>query len=242
MVEWMGHRPYKITYSSDYFDQLFEFAIQLIKDGKAYVDGQTAEEMSKSREERTDSPWRDRRIEESLREFELMRKGYFEENERTLRLKMDMKNDNPVMRDLVAYRIKYAEHPHAGRKWCIYPTYDYTHCIIDSLENITHSLCTLEFLVRRESYYWLLDAIGLYKPVVWEFSRYVASQTGRQAANRAMSRLSVHLMRFCRLNVSNFIMSKRKLKQLVKNRYVDGWDDPRLPTLTGELTRRSAPY
>jgi glutaminyl-tRNA synthetase len=135
-----------------------------------------------------DSPWRNRPIEESLRLFEDMKKGKFEEGAATLRMKMDMQSDNTVMRDLIAYRIKYAPHPHVGDKWCIYPSYDYTHCIIDSLENITHSLCTLEFEVRRESYYRLLDDLELYKPLVWEYSR---------------------------LNVTNTVISKRKLIKLV---------------------------
>ena len=121
---------------------------------------QTADEIAKSREERTNSPYRNRPIEESLSLFEDMRKGKIEEGKATLRLKMDMSSNNPNMRDLVAYRIKFANHPHVGDKWCIYPSYDYTHCICDSLENITHSLCTLEFQSRNESYRWLLDAAG----------------------------------------------------------------------------------
>jgi len=125
-------------------------------------------------------------------------------------MKIDMQNKNPCMRDPMAYRIKYAPHPHVGDKWCIYPTYDFTHCIHDSLENITHSLCTLEFEIRRDSYYWLLDALDLYKPFVWEFSR---------------------------LNVTRNVTSKRKIVQLIEEKYVKGWDDPRLFTLNG-LRRR----
>ena len=125
-------------------------------------------------------------------------------------MKIDMKHVNPCMRDPVAYRIRYTPHPHAGDKWCIYPTYDYTHCIIDSLENITHSLCTLEFEVRRESYYWLLEALDLYRPFVWEYSR---------------------------LNITYNVLSKRKLEKLVNSKLVRGWDDPRLFTLNG-LKRR----
>ena len=128
----------------------------------------------------------------------------------TLRMKMDPRNDNFNMFDLIAYRIKFEAHPHAGDKWCIYPSYDYTHCVVDSLEDITHSLCTLEFETRRASYFWLLEELELYKPVVWEYSR---------------------------LNVSNSITSKRKLNRLVTEKYVDGWDDPRLVTLAG-LRRR----
>lgn len=153
-------------------------------------------------------PYRNRSVAENLKLFEDMKKGKFDEGHCTLRMKMNMQADNTVMRDLIAYRIKYLPHPHAGLfqliffqfqifsflffflgdKWCIYPSYDYTHCIIDSLENITHSLCTTEFIVRRESYYWLLDALELYKPVVWEYSR---------------------------LNITHFVMSKRKLTKLV---------------------------
>jgi len=158
------------------------------------------------REKRIDSPWRNRPIEESLALFEDMRKGKFAEGEAVLRMKMNMQSDNPVMRDLIAYRIKYCPHPHIGSKWCIYPSYDYTHCIIDSLENITHSLCTLEFERRRESYNWLLDALHLYKPLVWEYSR---------------------------LNLTHSVLSKRKLIKLVSGGFVRGWDDPRLPTIRG---------
>jgi glutaminyl-tRNA synthetase len=186
----MGHKPKEITYSSDYFPQLYEFAIKLIKSGKAYVDHQTGEEIAAYREKKMNSPWRDRPIEENLRLFDDMRRGKFKEGEATLRMKMDMQSDNPCMRDLIAYRIKYTPHPHVGDKWCIYPSYDYTHCIIDALENITHSLCTLEFEVRRQSYYWLLDALEIYKPVVFEYSR---------------------------LNVTKTVLSKRRLIKLVKD-------------------------
>jgi len=209
-VKWMGHNPKSINFSSDYFPQLYDMAVQLIKEGKAYICHQTKEEMKRSKEAKEDSPWRNRPIEESLKLFEDMRKGKFAEGEAMLRLKMNMKSDNPCMRDLVAYRIKYAPHPHVGDKWVVYPTYDYTHCIIDSLENITHSLCTLEFLPRRESYYWLVDALRIYRPLVWEYSR---------------------------LNITNTVLSKRKLIKLVKEGRVRGWDDPRMPTISG-LRRR----
>eukprot|EP01114_Cavostelium_apophysatum_P010828 TRINITY_DN2495_c0_g1_i1.p1 TRINITY_DN2495_c0_g1~~TRINITY_DN2495_c0_g1_i1.p1 ORF type:complete len:814 (-),score=239.51 TRINITY_DN2495_c0_g1_i1:35-2335(-) len=209
-VEYMGHKPAMVTYSSDYFDKLYDLAVQLIKSDKAYVCHQTGDEIKSYREKRMDSPYRNRPIEESLKLFEDMKNGKFEEGKAILRMKQDMKNDNPCMWDLIAYRIKYTPHPHVGDKWCIYPSYDYTHCIIDSLENVTHSLCTLEFLPRRESYYWLLDALNLYKPLVWEFSR---------------------------LNLSNLVMSKRRLIRLVKDGIVNGWDDPRLPTIRG-LKRR----
>jgi glutaminyl-tRNA synthetase len=151
-----------------------------------------------------------RPIEESLREFENMRKGKYDANAATLRMKMDMLSPNPNMWDQVAYRIKYMPHPHAGDTWCIYPTYDYTHCIIDSLEHIDYSICTLEFETRRESYYWVLEALDLYRPKVYEMSR---------------------------LNISYTVLSKRKLLKLVMNGYMRGWDDPRMPTIKG-LRRR----
>ncbi|KAL6538993.1 Glutamine--tRNA ligase, cytoplasmic [Orobanche minor] len=210
IVGWMGWEPFKITYSSDYFEELYKLALELIRRGHAYVDHQTPDEIKHYRDNKMNSPWRDRPVEESLKLFDDMKKGLIEEGKATLRMKQDMKNANVNMHDLIAYRIKFTPHPHAGDKWCIYPSYDYTHCIADSLENITHSLCTLEFETRRASYYWLLDALGLYQPYVWEYSR---------------------------LNISNTVMSKRKLNRLVTEKWVDGWDDPRLMTLAG-LRRR----
>ncbi|GFP85363.1 glutamine--tRNA ligase [Phtheirospermum japonicum] len=210
IVGWMGWEPFKITYSSDYFQELYDLAVELIQRGHAYVDHQTPDEIKEYREKKMNSPWRDRPIEESLKLFDDMKNGLIEEGKATLRMKQDMQSDNFNMYDLIAYRIKFTRHPHAGDKWCIYPSYDYTHCIVDSLENITHSLCTLEFETRRASYYWLLDALGLYQPYVWEYSR---------------------------LNISNTVMSKRKLNRLVTEKWVDGWDDPRLMTLAG-LRRR----
>ncbi|KAF7104199.1 hypothetical protein CFC21_105118 [Triticum aestivum] len=210
IVHWLGWEPFKVTYTSDYFQALYEHAVELIRKGLAYVDHQTAEQIRKDRETNTDSPWRDRPIEESLQLFEDMRRGLIAEGAATLRMKQDMQNDTRNMYDLIAYRIKFTPHPHAGDKWCIYPSYDYAHCMVDSLENITHSLCTLEFDVRRPSYYWVLVALGLYQPYVWEYSR---------------------------LNISHNIMSKRKLNRLVTEKWVDGWDDPRLLTLAG-LRRR----
>jgi len=215
-VKWLGHEPYKITYASDYFDQLYEFAKVLIRRGKAFVCHQTAAQMKADRHARREtgvphpSPWRDRPIEESLRLFEDMRKGKFAEGEATLRMKQDLTSNNPCMWDHVAYRIRYVPHPHAGDKWCIYPSYDFTHCICDSLENITHSLCSLEFEVRRESYEWVLDALDIYRSPQIEYSR---------------------------LNITRTVMSKRKLIQLVEEKRVRGWDDPRLPTING-LRRR----
>ena len=212
-VKWMGHSPTRITYSSDYFTELYQLGKELIRRGKAYVCHQSSEEMKRDRETKTESPWRDRDSGESLRLFEDMKKGKYGEGEATLRMKIDMKSANPVMRDPIAYRVKHAPHPRTGDTWCIYPSYDYTHCIVDSLEWITHSLCTLEFEIRRDSYYWLLEALDLYRPYVWEFSR---------------------------LNVTHTIMSKRRLLHLVKENRVRGWDDPRMPTLMG-MRRRGYP-
>ncbi|PXF40918.1 Glutamine--tRNA ligase [Gracilariopsis chorda] len=214
MVKWMGHEPSRITYSSEYFEQLYELALQLIKRGKAYVCHQTPDDISKGRKEGTDSPWRHRSVEQNIRLFDDMRKGKYGEGEATLRMKIDMNHPNLVMRDPVAYRVIHAPHPHIGDKWCVYPSYDYTHCIVDSLEWITHSLCTLEFEIRRDSYYWLLEALDLYRPFVWESSR---------------------------LNLQFTVMSKRKLKQLVEEGYVRGWDDPRMPTLVGMRRRGYSP-
>lgn len=223
----MGWKPVKITFSSDYFDTLHEYAIRLIKSGKAYVCHQTKEEIEKSREiirnnfanpdappGNPNSPWRDSSVEENLQKFDDMRKGKYAANAATLRLKMDMTSPNPNMWDSVAYRIKYMPHPHAGDKWCIYPTYDYTHCLVDSIEHIDYSICTLEFETRRESYFWLLEALDLYRPKVYEMSR---------------------------LNITYTMLSKRKLLKLVMNGFMEGWSDPRMPTLKGLRRRGYSP-
>jgi len=226
-VKWLGNEPVRVTYSSDYFQELYDLAVQLTKDGKAYVCHQTKEEVKKSRDiirqahidhldkmpPGAESPWRNTSVEENLAKFEKMRTAQYEEGEAFLRMKGDLMSDNPAMWDTVFYRIKYTAHPHSGDKWCIYPTYDYTHCIVDSLENITHSLCTLEFETRQAAdgpYYWLLDALRIYKPVTWEYSR---------------------------CNITYNVLSKRKLNALVMKKVVNGWDDPRLLTLDG-LRRR----
>ena len=214
MVEWMGYKPAKITYSSDYFDELYDLAKELIRRGKAYICHQNSEGISQGRKDGVESPYRNRSVEENLRLFEDMRKGMYDEGEATLRMKIDMQHPNLVMRDPVAYRVRYVAHPHVGDKWCIYPSYDYTHCLVDSLEWVTHSLCTLEFEIRRDSYYWLLEALDLYRPFVWEFSR---------------------------LNIEYTVMSKRKLKELVQKSFVRGWDDPRMPTLSGMRRRGYTP-
>jgi glutaminyl-tRNA synthetase len=216
-VHWLGHKPYQITYSSDYFPLLYDLAIELIKRGKAYVCHQTQEEIKEYRKKKNmqdPSPWRDRPVEENLREFEKMRRGVYEEGKATLRMKIDIRNINPCMWDPVAYRIKYEAHPHVKDAWCIYPSYDYTHCLVDSIEHITNSCCTLEFEIRRDSYYWLLAALDLYRPMVWEYSR---------------------------LNITHSVLSKRKLKYLVVNNLVRGWDDPRLLTLNGLRRRGVSP-
>lgn len=209
-VAWMGFVPCAVTYSSDYFDRLLEIARDFIRRGIAYVDHQTPDEIKDYRERRAPSPWRDRPVEENVREFQRMCEGRYEEGAATLRLKMDHAHDNPNMRDLVAYRIKYTAHPKTGTKYCVYPSYDYTHCLCDSIENITHSLCSLEFEVRREPYFWILEMAHMWKPSVWEFSR---------------------------LNISKTQLSKRKLNAMVTTRKVRGWDDPRLATIRG-LRRR----
>ena len=222
-VQWLGWKPCKVNYGSDNFDKLYEYAVQLIKMGKAYVDHQTPEEIKRSREIaqecsreggrkdlNPESPWRNRSVEENLRLFEDMRQGKFAEGEATLRMKIDMRSPDPCMWDPVAYRIKYVTHPHVGDKWCIYPSYDFQHCLVDSLEDIDYSLCTLEFETRRKSYYWLVNQLNVWRAYVWEFGR---------------------------LNITNTVMSKRKLKQLVETGIVHGWDDPRMPTIKG-LRRR----
>jgi len=214
-VRWLGYdwddREY---YASDYFDQLYEYAVQLIKMGKAYVCDLSPEEIREYRgtltEPGKESPYRNRSVEENLKLFERMRAGEFPEGSRTLRAKIDMAHPNIVMRDPVMYRIMYVPHHRTGTKWCIYPTYDFTHCISDSIEGITHSLCTLEFENNRALYDWFLDQLGLYHPQQIEFAR---------------------------LNLSYTVLSKRMLRQLVEEGYVSGWDDPRMPTLRG-LRRR----
>ncbi|KAJ1981306.1 Glutaminyl-tRNA synthetase [Dimargaris xerosporica] len=217
-VQWLGFSPYKITYSSDYFDCLYELAVELIRRDKAYVCHCTAEEIKQHRGgddkgPRSDCVHRNRPIAESLEEFQRMKDGRYAEGAAILRMKMNMQDGNPQFWDLVAYRVLYTPHHRTGSKWCIYPTYDYTHCLCDSFENISHSLCTLEFRQSRPSYYWLCDALEVYKPVQWEYGR---------------------------LNVTNTILSKRKLLKLVNENLVQGWDDPRLYTLPA-LRRRGVP-
>uniref|UniRef100_A0A3B4WQA3 Glutamine--tRNA ligase n=1 Tax=Seriola lalandi dorsalis TaxID=1841481 RepID=A0A3B4WQA3_SERLL len=208
MVEWLGYKPYDVTHASDNFQQLYDLAVDLIRRGHAYVCHQRGEELKGHNV--PPSPWRDRPIEESLVLFERMKKGLFAEGEATLRMKMVMEDGKM---DPVAYRIKYTAHHRTGDEWCIYPTYDYTHCLCDSIENITHSLCTKEFQARRSSYYWLCNALDVYCPVQWEYGR---------------------------LNLTYTVVSKRKIIRLVETGVVRDWDDPRLFTLTA-LRRRGFP-
>lgn len=214
-VKWLGFDwEDRLYYASDYFEQLYTYAAQLIKKGKAYVCDQTLEEMRKDRgtitEPGKNSPFRDRGVEENLDLFNRMRAGEFAEGAKVLRGKIDMNSPNLLMRDPVFYRIRKAAHHRTGSNWCIYPTYDYTHCICDSLEGITHSICTLEFEVHRPLYDWILNELGIHHPRQVEFAR---------------------------LNLGYTLLSKRKLLELVENKYVSGWDDPRMPTISG-LRRR----
>lgn len=208
MVKWLGYEPYKVTYSSDYFDMLQEYAVDLIKKNLAYVCHQKPHELRGFNP--PPSPWRERPIEENLTLFNDMKLGKFDEGTASLRMKHTMEEGK---QDPVAYRIKYVPHHRTGDKWCIYPTYDFAHCLCDSIENITHSLCTKEFQSRRSSYYWLCNALDIYCPVQWEYSR---------------------------LNINYTVVSKRKLKTLIDANIVSGWDDPRLYTLEA-LRRRGFP-
>ncbi|XP_075972930.1 glutaminyl-tRNA synthetase [Anticarsia gemmatalis] len=208
MVEWLGYKPYKITHSSDYFDQLYKWAVQLIQKDLAYVCHQKSEEIKGFNP--PPSPWRNRPVEESLQLFEDMKNGKIDEGDATLRMKITLEEGK---QDPVAYRIRFKAHHRTGNKWCIYPTYDYTHCLCDSIEHITHSLCTKEFQSRRSSYYWLCNALGIYCPVQWEYGR---------------------------LNVNYTVVSKRKIGKLIEEGIVRDWDDPRLYTLTA-LRRRGVP-
>ncbi len=214
-VRWLGFDwGDRLFYASDYFEQLYEYAVQLIKKGKAYVCDLSSEEIREYRgtltEPGKDSPYRNRSVEENLDLFERMRAGEFPDGSRTLRAKIDMAHPNVLMRDPVMYRIMHATHHRTGDKWCIYPMYDFTHCLSDSIERITHSICTLEFENNRALYDWFLDELGVYHPQQIEFAR---------------------------LNLSYTVLSKRKLLQLVEQGHVSGWDDPRMPTLSG-LRRR----
>ncbi|MFZ7134872.1 glutamine--tRNA ligase [Avibacterium avium] len=216
-VEWLGfHWEGKARYASDYFDALYGYAIELIEKGLAYVDELSPEQMREYRGTLTEpgknSPYRDRSVEENLALFEKMKNGEFAEGKASLRAKIDMASPFMVMRDPVLYRIKFAEHHNTGNKWCIYPMYDFTHCISDAIEGITHSLCTLEFQDNRRLYDWVLEHISIPRPLP-------------------------HQYEFSRLNLEYTLTSKRKLLKLVEDEIVDGWNDPRMPTISG-LRRR----
>ena len=213
-IQWLGFQWDKELYASDYFDQLYQWAENLILRGLAYVDDQTQEEIRVNRgtvdKPGTPSPWRDRTPEENLKLFREMKAGKYAEGEKVLRAKIDMAHPNMMFRDPLLYRIKFAHHHRTGDKWCIYPMYDYTHGQCDSIEHITHSICTLEFDVHRPLYDWFIETLGIYPSHQYEFAR---------------------------LNLTYTLMSKRKLLELVQKGLVSGWDDPRMPTLCGVRRR-----
>ena len=217
-IKWLGFQWDKEKYASDYFDQLYTWAEELIQKGLAYVDDQTQEEISKGRgtvdKPGVESPYRNRSVEENLRLFREMRDGKYADGEKVLRAKIDMASPNMMFRDPLLYRIKHASHHRTGDKWCIYPMYDFTHGQCDSIEHITHSICTLEFDVHRPLYDWFIQTLGIYPSHQYEFAR---------------------------LNLTYTLMSKRKLLELVQKGLVSGWDDPRMPTLCGVRRRGYTP-
>ncbi len=218
-VRWLGFDwEDRLRYASDYFAQMYDHAVTLIRDGRAYVDDLTPEQIREYRGTLTapgrNSPWRERPVDESLDLFERMRAGEFADGTRTLRAKIDMASPNLNLRDPIMYRILHAAHPRTGTAWCIYPMYDWAHGLEDSIEGITHSICTLEFENHRPLYDWFLSALKVYHPQQIEFAR---------------------------LNLSYTVMSKRKLLELVRERHVRGWDDPRMPTLSGLRRRGYSP-
>ncbi len=217
-VRWLGYDWDKLCYASDYFDQLYEWALKLIKAGKAYVDDLSADEIREYRGTLTEpgknSPYRDRSVEENVDLFQRMRAGEFPDGARVLRAKIDMGSPNVNMRDPVMYRILHAEHHRTGPKWCIYPMYDYAHGQSDSIERVTHSMCTLEFADHQPLYRWYIEQLGIFPSQQYEFDR---------------------------LNLTYTLLSKRKLLQLVRDGHVRGWDDPRMPTLCGIRRRGYTP-
>ena len=217
-VKWLGFEWERLYYASDYFDQLYAWAVQLIKSGKAYVDDLSAEQIREYRGTLTqpgrNSPHRERGVEENLDLFERMKRGEFPDGSRTLRAKIDMASPNLNLRDPVMYRILHAHHHRTGDKWCIYPMYDYAHGQSDSLEKITHSMCTLEFEDHRPLYNWFIEQLGIFPSQQIEFDR---------------------------LNLTYTLLSKRKLLQLVEDKHVNGWDDPRMPTISGIRRRGYTP-
>jgi glutaminyl-tRNA synthetase len=217
-VRWLGFEWKHERYASDYFEQLYEFAVKLIQKGLAYVDDSTPDEIAALKgtptEPGKDSPYRNRPVEESLMLFREMREGKFEDGSRVLRAKIDMASNNMIMRDPVLYRIKHAHHHRTGDKWCIYPMYDMAHPPSDSIEHVTHSLCTMEFIPHRDVYDWLIEHLEIFPSHQYEFARR---------------------------NLSYTVMSKRKLLQLVQEGYVESWDDPRMPTISGMRRRGYTP-
>ncbi len=217
-VRWLGFDWERLCYASDYFGQLYEWALKLIKAGKAYVDDLTADEIRKHRgtltEPGKDSPWRSRSVEENLDLFVRMKQGEFPDGSRVLRAKIDMASPNVNMRDPVMYRILHATHHRTGDEWCIYPMYDYAHGQSDSIERVTHSMCTLEFSDHQPLYRWYIEQLGIFPSQQIEFDR---------------------------LNLTYTLLSKRKLLQLVQEKHVNGWDDPRMPTLSGFRRRGFTP-
>ena len=216
-IKWLGFDWANEFYASDYFDQLYEYAVTLIKKGLAYVDDSSAEEIAAMKgtptEPGKDSPHRSRTVDENLTLFEKMKSGEFKEGSKVLRAKIDMSSPNMHLRDPLLYRIKFAHHHRTGNSWCIYPMYDFAHGQSDSIEGITHSICTLEFIPHRPLYDWCIEQLGIFPSKQYEFAR---------------------------LNMNYTVMSKRKLLQLVNEKYVTGWDDPRMPTLSG-MRRRGYP-
>jgi glutaminyl-tRNA synthetase len=217
-IRWLGFEWKNELYASDYFEKLYEYAVRLIKKGLAYVDDSTSEEIAEQKGTHTQpgrrNQYAERSVEENLRLFEEMRAGKYPDGSRTLRAKIDMSSPNMLMRDPVLYRIKHAHHHRTGDTWCIYPMYDMAHGQCDSIEGITHSICTLEFVPHRELYDWLIENIGIFPSHQYEFAR---------------------------LNLNYTVMSKRKLLQLVNENHVSGWDDPRMPTLSGMRRRGYTP-
>ncbi|WP_411273558.1 glutamine--tRNA ligase/YqeY domain fusion protein [Daejeonella sp.] len=213
-IHWLGFEWDQELYSSDYFDQLYQFAVTLIREGFAYVDDSTAEEIAAAKgtptEPGTPTTYRNRSVEENLQLFEEMKAGKFPDEARVLRAKIDLESPNMHLRDPLMYRIKHANHHRTGNKWCIYPMYDFAHGQSDAIEEITHSICTLEFIPHRPLYEWFIDKLKIFPSKQYEFAR---------------------------LNLNFTVMSKRKLLQLVNENYVTGWDDPRMPTISG-LRRR----
>lgn len=217
-VRWLGFHWKHELHASDYFQQLYEFALVLIRKGLAYVDDSTSEEIAAGKGTPTspgkDSPYRNRSVDENVKLFEQMKEGKFKDGERVLRVKIDMSHTNMLMRDPIIYRIKHAHHHRTGDKWCIYPMYDFAHGQSDSIEKVTHSICTLEFVPHRDLYNWLIENLEIFPSKQYEFAR---------------------------LNMTHTLMSKRKLLQLVNEGHVTGWDDPRMPTLTGVRRRGYTP-